>query len=139
MTVREALCQADLMAVYPVMAELRPHLDLPAFLAAVALQQAQGYRVHFVEEDGAVCAAAGWRIMDRLSWGRHLYVDDLVSRSTERGRGHGSALMDWLISEARRQNCAELHLDSGVQRHGAHRFYLHKGMDITCHHFALKL
>jgi hypothetical protein len=32
-----------------------------------------------------------------------------------------------------------LHLDSGVQRFAAHRFYLARRMDITCHHFALKL
>ncbi len=139
MTIREALNEADLVTVHPVIQELRAQLDLNAFLAAVARQRAQGYRIHFVEEDGVVRAVAGWRIMDKLSWGRHLYVDDLVSRGSDRGRGHGSALMDWLIDEARRQGCAELHLDSGVQRHAAHRFYLHKGMDITCYHFALKL
>lgn len=33
----------------------------------------------------------------------------------------------------------ELHLDSGVQRYGAHRFYLRHGMDITSHHFRLVL
>lgn len=139
MTIRQALNEADLVAAHPVIQELRPHLDLAAFLSAFARQRPQGYHIHFVEEDGVVRAVAGWRIMDRLSWGRHFYVDDLVSRAADRGRGHGSALMDWLIDEARRQGCAELHLDSGVQRHAAHRFYLHKGMDITCHHFALKL
>jgi hypothetical protein len=30
-------------------------------------------------------------------------------------------------------------LDSGVQRFGAHRFYLRRRMDITSHHFALDL
>ena len=31
-----------------------------------------------------------------------------------------------------------LHLDSGVQRFGAHRFYLASRMDIIAHHFSMK-
>jgi len=139
MIIREALSEADLIAAHPVVHELRPHLDLSAFLAAVVRQRTQGYRLFMVEAEDQVKAIAGWRLVDTLAWGRILYVDDLVSRAEERGKGYGSALMDWLIAEARRQGCAELHLDSGVQRHGAHRFYLHKGMDITSHHFGMKL
>jgi hypothetical protein len=30
-------------------------------------------------------------------------------------------------------------LDSGVQRFGAHRFYLRRRMNITSHHFAIDL
>jgi len=33
----------------------------------------------------------------------------------------------------------QLHLDSGVQRFSAHRFYLSKRMEISSHHFSLKL
>jgi len=51
-----------------------------------------------------------------------------------RAADHGSALFDWLTGEARSAGCAQLHLDSG-----AHRFDLHKGLDITSHHFALRL
>ena len=124
---------------YPVMAELRPHLSVEQFRAQVERQGQTGYRLAFVEAGGEVRSAAGYRIGEYLAWGKILYVDDLVTRTVDHGTGYGSALMDWLIAEARRENCRELHLDSGVQRFGAHRFYLHKGMDITCHHFALRL
>lgn len=63
----------------------------------------------------------------------------LVTRAADHGAGYGSALFDWLTNEARSAGCAQLHLDSGVQRFGAHRFYLHKGLDITSHHFAVQL
>ena len=43
------------------------------------------------------------------------------------------------VAEARRRGCAQFHLDSGVQRFDAHRFYLHKGMNISAHHFAMPL
>jgi hypothetical protein len=31
------------------------------------------------------------------------------------------------------------HLDSGVQRHRAHKFYLNRNLDIVCYHFAERL
>ena len=47
--------------------------------------------------------------------------------------------MSWMIAEAREKGCRYLSLDSGVQRHDAHRFYLNLGMNITSHHFRLDL
>jgi hypothetical protein len=43
------------------------------------------------------------------------------------------------VNEAKARNCDQLHLDSGVQRFGAHRFYLASRMDIIAHHFTMKL
>ena len=68
-----------------------------------------------------------------------MYVDDLVTDDAERSQGWGGRLLDWLIETAREAGCQQFHLDSGVQRFGAHRFYLMKRMQITCHHFALNL
>ena len=56
-----------------------------------------------------------------------------------RSSGYGRALFDWLVARARKENCDQLHLDSGVQRFGAHRFYLERRMIIASHHFSIKL
>ena len=71
--------------------------------------------------------------------GRTLYVDDLVTRDSDRSHGYGAALFDWMVEYAREQGCEYVTLDSGVQRFAAHRFYLKRGMDITSHHFQLKI
>lgn len=126
---------------HPVMRELRPHFgDAGAFVSAVMEQQQEaGYRLAFLEHEGAVRTVSGYRIFKSLSFGRHVYVDDLVTRAEDHGKGFGSAMFDWLLAEARREGCANLQLDSGVHRFAAHRFYLVKGMDITCHHFSIGL
>ena len=87
------------------------------------------------EEDAA--GVAGFRLAENLAWGRHLYVDDLVTRADRRGRGHGGALMRWLGVEACRRGCDELHLDSGVDadRQDAHRLYFNSGLRIASYHF----
>ena len=93
----------------------------------------------FVEDGGEVRCVAGYRILESLAWGKFLYVDDLITAERDRSRGFGQQLFEWLLQTARSEACEEFHLDSGVQRFGAHRFYLGQRMDITCHHFARKL
>ena len=121
--------------------ELRPRLGRERALAArAAAQRAGGYRIVAAFEPGAAtaAAAAGFRIGENLAWGRFLYVDDLSTRAASRGRGHGAALMGWLLDRARAEGCAELHLDSGVgpERESAHRLYLCSRLRISSHHFS---
>jgi len=68
-----------------------------------------------------------------------MYVDDLVTDERQRSKGVGGALLDWLAEQARARGCAELHLDSGVHRFDAHRFYFTKRMHISSYHFKIKL
>jgi GNAT superfamily N-acetyltransferase len=104
------------------------------------VQRPEGYRLlgAFEQDDAPAVAAAGFRTAHSLSWGHHLYVDDLSTHPDARRRGHGRALLDWLTKEAKRLDCDQLHLDSGVglDRTDAHRLYLNSGLVISSHHFA---
>jgi GNAT superfamily N-acetyltransferase len=138
--IKEATTDADIRQCFPVMTQLRPHLRPGEFVSRIRRQQhAGGYRLLFVEENGDVLAVAGFRVLEGLAWGRYLYVDDLVRDAAAGPRGLGSLLFDRLLTEARNLDCDQFHLDSGVQRFDAHRFYLHKGLDISSHHFSLVL
>lgn len=138
--IRKIVSDTDLKATYPVMKQLRTHLSEQEYVERAKRQQSKGgYIVAALEDEGQVRCVAGYRISECLSWGRFLYVDDLVSDQNARSKNYGKQMMDWLLAEARQNGCQELHLDSGVQRHAAHRFYLRERMDITCFHFALKI
>jgi len=134
-----ATTDADITACFPVMAQLRPHLTPEEFATRIRRQQEGGFHLAALRSAGEVVALAGFRVLENLAWGRFLYVDDLVTSEARRSQGHGEALFDWLVARARAEGCAQLHLDSGVHRFGAHRFYLARRMDITSHHFAMKL
>ncbi|RYX82616.1 GNAT family N-acetyltransferase [bacterium] len=120
---------------FSVLAELRPHLVEAEFLPRVRAMQGEGYELAFVETDGNVQAVAGFRVTDRLAFGKILYVDDLVTTASSRSQGYGDALFDWLFALAKERSCKQLDLDSGVHRFEAHRFYLRKRMKISSHHF----
>src|SRR5437667_189644 len=121
------------------MRQLRTHIKPIDFSARVLKQQEEGYLLLFLELGSIVRSVAGFPILMLLFSGRTLYIDDLVTHDSDRSRGFGAALFDWLVEHAHEQSCEHLTLDSGVQRFAAHRFYLNRGMDITSHHFQLKL
>lgn len=122
------------------MRELRPqHVDVETFVTQVERMRTGGYQMAYLETDDIVRAVAGFRVSEKLSAGKFLYVDDLVTRATDRSLGYGGLLFDWLVEYAAAHDCAQFQLDSGVQRFAAHRFYLQKGMDITCHHFGMAI
>lgn len=130
----------DIRRCWPLVKQLRPQVKASAFVPQIRRQQAAGgYVLLFLEVNNQVQALAGYRVSECLAWGRFLYVDDLVTDTPEQGRGYGRLLMEWLLAEARQLGCDELHLDSGIQRGSAHRFYVRNGMDITCLHFAVNL
>ncbi len=133
----------EIRACWPVMRELRPHLDESGFVARVRRQQQQGYRLLCARDTGvragACIALAGFRCGENLAWGRFLYVDDLVTRADRRSEGWGRRLLGWLGAWAVERGCTALHLDSGMQRVDAHRFYEREGLAGTGIHFAREL
>ncbi|HEV2561505.1 MAG TPA: GNAT family N-acetyltransferase [Rhizomicrobium sp.] len=139
-TIKEATTDTDIARIFPVMRELRPHIQTAEdFLARVRRQQALGYRLIYVEDGGAPVAASGFRISEWLAWGKSLYVDDLICLESHRGKGFAEGLMRWMEELARKEGCAEFHLDSGTHRLGAHRFYHRLKLSITSFHFVKKL
>lgn len=139
MSIHIAETDGDTIRCYPVMHQLRPHLTEAAFILQAARQRADGYQLVYLEDAGNVMAVAGYRISQNLAWGRFLYVDDLVTDSGSRSRGYGGRLLEWLTQTAREAGCDALHLDSGVQRTDAHRFYEGHHLENTSRHFARSL
>lgn len=122
----------DLRGAYASRQQFSDHVD--------DVLRPAGYRLVgvFVRDHESAVAVAGFRTGDSLAWGRYLYVDDLSTARDARRRGHAGALLDWLIEEARRLGCQQLHLDSGTgaERFDAHRLYHAHGLAIHSHHFA---
>jgi GNAT superfamily N-acetyltransferase len=134
-------CDSDdqVLRCHAVMAELRPQVARADFLAQVRQMQAYGYRLAALEDDGEIVTVAGYRLGLNFHRGHHLYVEDLVTASSARSRGHGDTMLSWLQAQARAAGCDWLELDSGTQRHGAHRFYLRHGFVIPAFRFSRDL
>jgi GNAT superfamily N-acetyltransferase len=135
MNIRLAITDAEIAACFPVVRELRPHIAEDQFLSRIRRQEKSGFHLGFVEQPEGVVAVAGFRVGENLAWGRFLYVDDLITLPSHRSQNLGSKLLSWLREFAIKEGCAQMHLDSGIQRKDAHRFYEREGMSIASFHF----
>ncbi|PSM46234.1 GNAT family N-acetyltransferase [Chroococcidiopsis sp. CCALA 051] len=139
MQIKFATSNLDISRCFPVMVQLRSHLTEAEFVNRVQRQQQAGYFLVYVEKNNSIKAVAGCRLMETLIDGQLLYIDDLITDTSERSQGYGSALIDWLIEYAKSQGCVSLQLDSGVQRAAAHKFYFRKGLTISSFRFKRSL
>jgi GNAT superfamily N-acetyltransferase len=142
MTLDMALAETpeEVAATWPVMRELRPHLDAEGYFAQVQRQRAeQGFKLARMAVDGEVVAVAGLRFGEWLPGGRYLEIEDLVTAEGSRSQGHGGAFFDWIAALGREAGCRHLRLLSAVHREAAHRFYRRKGMELTAYYFSLDL
>lgn len=114
---------AGVRAAFPLLQQLRDRLTEQQYLERLEAMRPHGYRLLALRDDGALVALAGLAVRTTLLFGRHLYVDDLVTDQAVRSRGYGARLMAEIEALARREGCGLIALASGLQREDAHRFY----------------
>lgn len=137
MEVRLLQSEVELKAVAPILLQLRPHFDLNELVTRIKIQQKSGYKLAYVVSDEKVLCVAGFVAGYKLAWGKHIYIDDLVTDEKYRSTGAGKFLMEWFKSYARENGYEEIHLDSSVLRFLSHKFYLGSGFHIASHHFSI--
>ncbi len=139
MQISIAESDSEIRACHAIVRELREHVSVDELVQHVVDGRESGFRLAFARSDGEIVAAAGFRVGRSLAWGKFVYVDDLVVRESDRGKGFGGALLDWIVEFAKSLDCQQVCLDSGAQRFQTHRFYLKHGMEISSHQFRLRL
>jgi GNAT superfamily N-acetyltransferase len=99
-------------AVFPIVAQLRPHLDAAEFLDRVRRQSHCGYELVGAFRNGRLIGLLGMRPVHTLVRGPHLHVDDIVIEESERRAGGGRALMAFAEADARARGMTAVFLDA---------------------------
>lgn len=132
--------EADCLASFAVMQQLRPHLsDATSFAEQVQRQRQNGYRLLAARENGQVIGLAGYRLTENTLYGRFIYVDDLVVDATLQRRRLGEQLLDRVREETRARGYRWLVLDTGMHMALAQRFYFRQGLLPKGMHFSQDL
>jgi len=129
----------ELKYCYKIMHQVREDLSEKDLSKIISEQIKNGYKLAYVLEDKQVICVAGFSILQKLSLGKHLYIDDFVTDKSVKSTDAGKALLDFLKIYAKQQECRSIELDSLVQRYDAHKFYLSQDMQIVSHHFSIEL
>ena len=98
--------------IFPLVAQLRPHLDAEEFLRRVRRQSHGGYALIGAFRDGRLVGVLGMRPVHTLVRGPHLHIDDIVVDESERKSGGGQALMGYAEADARARGMNSVFLDA---------------------------
>lgn len=135
-----AITDDEIRSCFDTMKQLRPNIEEHNFLSTVRNMMKEGFQLACrKDEAGLVCCVAGFKIAHNFYLGKHLYVEDLITAENARSKGMGTKMFGWLAAYGKAEHCAAIHLDSGVQRHAAHKFYLNQEMKIVCYHFLAEI
>ena len=129
----------EILSCWEALSLLRPHLKLKEFVRQIKSMQEEGYTLLYVSDGTHTFSVAGYRVYSKLYCGKMLYLDDLSTLETSRGKGYASLLLNYLQEVAIKENCDSFHLDSGPTRTTAHKLYFNEGFTISSFHFSKKI
>ena len=123
-TIRELQSQEELLEAFPVMKQLRSHLDEETYLDLVLdAKDNDRYKMFALIDGEEIVAVTGFKPMITLYYGRFVWVCDLVTDNNKRSKGYGKKLLTYVHEWAKENNYESVALSSGLQRADAHRFY----------------
>jgi ribosomal protein S18 acetylase RimI-like enzyme len=136
MEIKTVESESDILKTWEVMQLLRPHLIHDEYVNLIKEMRSTGYSLAFIEEDGKAVSVIGFRHLQFLFNGRHIYIDDLSTLTNARGKGYAGKLIDYVCNLAKEQGYQHVTLDSGCSRYTAHKLYMNKGFTIGAYHFS---
>jgi len=120
----------QLTDVYPLMAQLRPHLSEAQFVELFKnAQQLNGYQLLGAYMGGRCVGLLGYRILFDFVHGKHIYIDDLVVDEKVRSTGIGARLLEHSKLLAKKNGCQRLRLCTGNDNQKGMRFYERNGWE----------
>ncbi|MGG0716979.1 GNAT family N-acetyltransferase [Robertmurraya massiliosenegalensis] len=126
-SIKELQTVQDWKEAFPVMKQLRTHLDEEAYLQLVGVaKEKEDYKMFALLENETIVAVTGFMPTITLYNGKFIWVCDLVTNSNHRSKGYGELLLNHVHQWAKDNGYGVVSLSSGLQRLDAHRFYEEK-------------
>ncbi|UJL47225.1 GNAT family N-acetyltransferase [Virgibacillus sp. NKC19-16] len=123
-TIKELQSQDEIIRAFPIMNQLRTHLDENTYVELVTeAMEKDMYRLFALYNEEEIVAVAGFKPMITLYYGRFVWVFDLVTSESARSNGYGEKLLLFVHEWARENGYENVALSSGLKRTEAHRFY----------------
>jgi ribosomal protein S18 acetylase RimI-like enzyme len=130
----------EIQQCWEVASLLRPHLDKNKWLSVILeMMQNEKYCIAAIMDDDKIVAFAGYRNMTSLHSGDIVYIDDLFTLESYRGRGLASQLLSYVNTIAKSNNKDAVVLDTNFNNNTAQKLYLKNGFQLTALHLSCYL
>jgi ribosomal protein S18 acetylase RimI-like enzyme len=114
---------------------LRPHLKKESWGRTIREMVAnEKYTLKGIYDKGNIVSFVGYRIMTTLHSGNMIYIDDLCTLESHRGKGFGSILLSHVRTVAELKKMDAVVLDTGFDNHTAQKLYFKNGFELSAVH-----
>lgn len=97
LTIKELQSQDEVLEAFPIMKQLRTHLDERTYLELVKEDQEKDqYKMFALIDGNKIVAVTGFKPMITLYYGRSVWVCDLVTDHNKRSNGYGEKLLTYV-------------------------------------------
>lgn len=121
--IREVLSKEELLEVFCIIKQLRTHLVEETYLNLIKDMKKEGYKMFGLYAEEKVVAVVGLIKLTNLYYGKHVWVNDLVTDENQRSKKYGQTLLSFVTEWAKDNGCEVLALSSGLEKIEAHKFY----------------
>ncbi|RKJ40655.1 N-acetyltransferase, partial [Butyricicoccus sp. 1XD8-22] len=96
-SIKELQSRKEITSAFPVMKQLRTHLDESSYLKLVIeARDKEGYKMFALFDKENMVAVIGFQPMTTLYYGRFIWVCDLVTDTHHRSKGYGEQLLSFV-------------------------------------------
>ncbi|MDT0677808.1 GNAT family N-acetyltransferase [Autumnicola musiva] len=134
------ILKEDLDKVIPFIQKLsREQTSREILRQRLAEMLGQNYECFGVYAEGRIIGTFGLWFMTRCYAGRSCEPDHIFISEEYQNRGIGKRLFDFIYRYAKEKRCETTELNSYVENHRSHKFYMNEGYIIKGYHFLKKL
>ncbi len=110
-TIKELKSKQEWIEAFPIMKQLRTHLNTHSFIELVSqVVEENDYQLFALYDENRIVAVCGFMPMITLYNGRYIWVCD----SSLRSKGYGKNLLHYVEHWAKKQNYDAVSLSSGL-------------------------
>ncbi|HTE28428.1 GNAT family N-acetyltransferase [Flavitalea sp.] len=103
------------------------------------MMQNEKYAIAGIMDNNKFVAFAGYRIMTSLHSGNIIYIDDLCTLESYRGKGLATELLEHVKAVALSNNMDAVILDTDFNNNTAQKLYLKSGLKLSALHLTYNL
>ena len=132
--------EAEILKCWDVAFLLRPHLDKNKWHSMISeMMQNEKYSIAGIMENDKFVAFSGYRVTTSLHTGNIIYIDDLCTLESHRGKGLASKLLEYVKEIALSAGMDALVLDTDFTNNTAQKVYFKHGFKLAAVHLASDL
>ena len=135
--IKRLVRQEEYVEAFHVIKQLRNQLEENDYLILLEKMINEGYQLFGLYFESEIVAVAGGIVLTNFYYGKHIWINDLVTLEQHRSKNYGKRLLGFIEDWAKKENCKVIALSTGLQRHSAHKFY-EKKMDFERSSYVMK-